>query len=93
MILWIAYQGAGGSDVADDIHQIVRGAAGKVNVFRAVNGGWLVDTDESPGQWLDKFDDVIKGKDKVLVTKLQRGAGAVNMTEATDWLKEHRESF
>lgn len=94
MILWIAYQPASGdADARDSMHGAIRVAAGAPNVFRAVEDGWLVDTDETPSKWMDKFDDMLKPKDKILITRLRRGAAAVNMTGATDWLKEHRESF
>jgi hypothetical protein len=94
MILWIAYEPAKAeASASDDIHTTIRGVVGARNAHRAMPNVWLVDTEESPGQWIDKFDDVLKHGDKMMITKLQRGTAAVNITDATDWAKVHRESY
>jgi hypothetical protein len=94
MILWIAYEAASAAnDARDDVHNAIREAAGARNVHRAMPNVWLVDSDESASAWVDTVEPALKKGDRVIVTKLQRGAAAMNITPATDWLKVHRESF
>ncbi len=63
------------------------------NVHRAMPNVWLVDSEDSPSAWVDTVEPALNKGDRVIVTKLQRGAAAMNITPATDWLKVHRESF
>lgn len=94
MILWIAYEPAkADASVSDEVGTAIRAVVGSKNVHKAMPNVWLVDTDETPGVWIDKFDDVLKRGDKMLITRLQRGTAAVNITEATDWAKAHRDSY
>lgn len=94
MILWIAYEPAKAEASASDaVASTIRAVVGARNLHKAMPNIWLVDTDETPGAWIDKFDDVLKRGDKMLITRLQRGTAAVNITDATDWAKAHRESY
>ena len=94
MILWIAYEAASaGSDAAEEVHNAIRAAAGARNVHRAMPNVWLVDSEDSASAWVDTVEPALNKGDRVIVTKLQRGAAAMNITPATDWLKVHRESF
>src|SRR6476646_4673110 len=94
MILWIAYEaGSAMKDAREDVHNAIREAAGARNVQRAMPNVWLVDTEESASAWVDTVEPALKKGDRIIVTKLQRGAAAMNITAATDWLKAHRESF
>lgn len=94
MILWITYEPAkADASASDEVGSTIREVVGGKNVHKAMPNVWLVDTDETPGVWIDKFDDVLKRGDKMLITRLQRGTAAVNITDATDWAKAHRESY
>ena len=94
MILWIAYEaGSAATDAREEVHNAIRQAAGARNVHRAMPNVWLVDSEETPSAWVDTVEPALHKGDRVIVTKLQRGAAAMNITAATNWLKEHRESF
>lgn len=94
MILWIAYEAASADgDAREAVHNAIRDAAGSRNFHRAMPNVWLVDSEDSPSAWVDTVEPALKRGDRVIVTKLQRGAAAMNITPATDWLKVHRESF
>jgi hypothetical protein len=93
MILWIAYEAAGAGDAGEEVHNAIRAAAGARNVHRAMPNVGLVDSEESPSAWVDTVEPALNRCDRVIVTKLQRGAAAMNITPATDWLKVHRDAF
>jgi hypothetical protein len=94
MILWIAYEAAkSDADAGDGIHTTIRGEVGGRNMQRVLSNVWIIDTEERPSVWMDKFDDVIKSGDKIVITRLRRGMAGVNITDMTDWAKAHRESF
>ena len=94
MILWIAYEPAKAeASASDDIHTTIRGVVGTRNAHRAMPNVWLVDSEESASAWVDTIEPALHKGDRIIVTKLQRGAAAMNITAATDWLKAHRESF
>ena len=94
MILWIAYEAASaGNDAREEVHNAIRQAAGARNAHRAMPNVWLVDSEESASAWVDTIEPALHKGDRIIVTKLQRGAAAMNITPATDWLKAHRESF
>ena len=94
MILWIAYEaGSAIGDAREEVHNAIKTAAGARNVHRAMPNVWIVDSEESPSAWVDTVEPALGKGDRVIVTKLQRGAAAMNITPATDWLKIHRESF
>ena len=94
MILWIAYEAAkADADASDGIHTTIRGEVGGRNMQRVLSNVWIIDTEERPSVWMDKFDEVIKPGDKIVITRLRRGMAGVNITDMTDWAKAHRESF
>lgn len=94
MILWIAYEPAKAeANASDSIHTTIRSDVGGRNMHRVVSNVWIIDTEDRPSVWMDKFDDVIKSGDKLVITRLRRGMAGVNITEMTDWAKAHRESF
>ncbi len=94
MILWIGYEAAStDGDASEAVHSAIREAAGARNCHRAMPNVWLVDSEDSPSAWVDTVESALKRGDRIIVTKLQRGAAAMNITAATDWLKVHRESF